>query len=733
MWINTSQQRYETLARLSRATVGDFPDNSGHLSAVPHWFMTNSLQTPRRKILATCALPYANGAIHLGHMVEHVQGDIWVRAMRMRGHECWFVCADDAHGTPIMVNAQRRGISPEQLIAESRQAHEADLKNFSISYDYYHSTHSDENQALVEGIYQELKARDLIEVRTIEQYFDPKAEMFLPDRFIKGTCPKCKTPDQYGDACENCSATYNPTDLIEPFSAVTGEQPVLRESAHYFVRLSRCQEFLQSWVNGGQLQDEVVNKLAEWFETGLSDWDISRDQPYFGFTIPGTSDKFFYVWMDAPVGYMASFQRLCEERGLDFDEYWRPGHDTELYHFIGKDIVYFHTLFWPTMLNAAGYRLPSAVYVHGFLTVDGQKMSKTRGTFIMAKTYLEHLAPDYLRYYFASKLGPGLADLDLNLEDFVARVNSDLVGKVVNIASRCAGFISKHFDGQLSAELADPGMLETLHKATPYIIDLYEARDYNRAVRQIMAMADEANRYIDEHKPWKMIKEAGQEAQVQAICTQGINLFRVLITLLKPIIPDTAARSEEFLKVAPLTFADIATPLLSHQIATFVPLMTRVDDRQIKAIVEASREDLKVTSNTPSNPQAPATKAADSSNAEAKPAPDDHIISIDDFTKVDLRVARIIKAESVEGADKLIQLTLDLGQDYPTRQVYAGIKAAYEPDSLTDRKVVVVANLAPRKMRFGVSEGMVLAAGPGGEDIFLLSPDAGAEPGMRVK
>lgn len=678
-------------------------------------FMTN-----QRKILATCALPYANGAIHLGHMVEHVQGDIWVRAMRMSGHECWFVCADDAHGTPIMINAERRGITPEQLIAESREAHEADLQAFSISYDYYHSTHSEENRRRVEEIYGELKSNDLIEIRTIEQYFDPKAGMFLPDRFIKGTCPKCKTPDQYGDACENCSATYNPTDLINPHSAVSGEKPVLKESEHYFVRLSQCQDFLEQWVRAGHLQPEVVNKLEEWFETGLSDWDISRDQPYFGFTIPGTDNKFFYVWMDAPVGYMASFERLCQERGLSFDEFWRPGNDTELYHFIGKDIVYFHTLFWPTMLNAAGYRLPSAVYVHGFLTVDGQKMSKTRGTFIMAKTYLEHLAPDYLRYYYATKLGPGLADLDLNLEDFVARVNSDLVGKVVNIASRCAGFISKRFDGQLGDTLANPELLKQLTDAGPEIIGHFEGRDYNRAVRQIMALADEANRYIDEHKPWQMIKESGRESEVQAVCTQGINLFRVLITYLKPIIPDTAARAEAFLNVEPLMFADIGQPLLSHEIATFVPLMTRVDERQVAAIVEASKEDLKVTD---TNPQA---------NAKEAPTEAD-LISIDDFNKIELRVAKVAKAEHVDGADKLLRLDLDLGPEAPSRQVFAGIKSAYQPDDLVGRLVVVVANLAPRKMRFGVSEGMVLAAGPGGEDLFVLSPDSGASPGMRVK
>ncbi|MEM9532289.1 MAG: methionine--tRNA ligase [Pseudomonadota bacterium] len=674
-----------------------------------------------RDILVTCALPYANGAIHLGHMVEHVQGDIWVRALRMRGHRVWFVCADDAHGTPIMVNADRRGITPEQLIAESAEAHEADLNDFGISYDHYHSTHSDNNRVLVEGIFAALNEKNLVEVRRIEQYYDAKAGMFLPDRFIKGTCPVCKTEDQYGDACENCSATYNPTDLIDPYSAVTGEKPELRESDHYFVKLAERQGFLESWVRGGQLQDEVVNKLEEWFEKGLTDWDISRDKPYFGFTIPGTTDKFFYVWVDAPVGYMASFQHLCEQRGLDFDAYWQADSRAELYHFIGKDIVYFHTLFWPTMLDAANYRLPTSVFVHGFLTVNGQKMSKSRGTFIMARTYLEHLAPDYLRYYYASKLGPGLADLDLNLEDFVARVNSDLVGKVVNIASRCAGFINKRFEGRLAASLPDSTPLKKLSAAADGIAACFEGRDYNRAVRQIMALADEANRYIDEHKPWQLIKEQGRETEVHAVCTTGINLFRVLMVYLKPIIPATAERAEAFLNVEPLVWNDATQPLLDHAINPFQPLMTRVDEREIEAIVEASKESLKEA--PPASAPEP-TKAAEDQSTE---------ITIDDFAKVDLRIATVTKAEPVEGADKLLRLELDLGDAGPARQVFAGIKAAYDASGLTGRQVILVANLKPRKMRFGVSEGMVLAAGPGGENLFLVSPDSGAAPGMKVK
>ncbi len=669
----------------------------------------------KRKILVTCALPYANGSLHLGHMVEHVQGDIWVRALRMRGHECHFVCADDAHGTPIMVQAAKLGISAEQLIADGRAEHELDLNDFGISYDYYHSTHSDENRELVEGIFARLKAKDLVEVREIEQYFDDEKGMFLPDRFIKGTCPRCGEADQYGDACENCSATYNPTDLIDPYSVVSGSKPVLRKSLHYFVKLSERTELLQRWVTG-RLQDEVSNKLQEWFDKGLQDWDISRDAPYFGFRIPGEEDKYFYVWVDAPVGYMASFKRLCAERGIDFDAFWAQDSEAEVYHFIGKDIIYFHTLFWPAMLDAADYRLPTSVFVHGFLTVDGKKMSKSRGTFIMARTYLEHLQPDYIRYYFASKLSPGLADIDLNLEDFVARVNADLVGKVVNIASRCAGFISKQFDTRLAAELPAGDLWARFTGAGEEIAAQFEERDYNRAVRTIMALADEANRYIDEHKPWQMIKDPTRHADVHAICTLGINLFRVLMVYLKPIIPFTAARAEAFLDVPPLDWTALEAPLTDHRINRFQALMTRVDEAQVQAIVEASRTDLEEVPESPPGP------------LSANPiAPE---IGIDEFAKVDLRIARIVAAEAVEGADKLLRLTLDLGGE--RRQVFAGIKAAYDPADLVGRDTIVVANLAPRKMRFGVSEGMVLAAGPGGREIYLLAPDTGAEPGMRV-
>ncbi len=669
----------------------------------------------KRQILVTCALPYANGSIHLGHMVEHIQCDIWVRAIRLRGHECYAVCADDAHGTPIMVQAAKQGIEPEELIAASRTEHERDLNDFGVSYDYYHSTHSEENRELVEDIFAGLKRKDLIEVREIEQYFDTDKQMFLPDRFIKGKCPRCGAADQYGDACENCSATYNPTELIEPYSVVSGSKPVLRKSQHYFVKLSERQAFLQDWV-GGRLQDEVANKLQEWFDKGLQDWDISRDAPYFGFKIPGEDDKYFYVWVDAPIGYMASFARLCAERGLDFDAWWGADSTAELYHFIGKDIVYFHTLFWPAMLDAADYRLPTSVFVHGFLTVDGKKMSKSRGTFIMARTYLDHLEPDYIRYYFASKLSAGLADIDLSLEDFVARVNADLVGKVINIASRCAGFIAKQFDARLAPALPETELLGRFTGAGDEIAQQFEAREYNRAVRSIMALADEANRYIDEHKPWQMIKDPDRRAEVHGVCTLGINLFRVLMVYLKPVIPFTAARAEEFLNEPELSWRSLKAPLLDHPINRFQALMTRVDEQAVAAIIEASRGDLEASAKPPPGPL-----------AKNPIAPE---IGIDDFVKVDLRVARIVAAEEVDGADKLLRLTLDLGGE--RRCVFAGIKAAYDPAKLVGRDTILVANLAPRKMRFGVSEGMVLAAGPGGSEIFLLAPDRGAEPGMRV-
>jgi methionyl-tRNA synthetase len=686
--------------------------------------MTNK----NRQILVTSALPYANGAIHIGHMLEYIQTDIWVRFQRMRGHECYFAWADDAHGTPIMLSAQSEGITPEALIERMNAEHQQDFRDFGLSFDHFSSTHSDSNRQLVETIYQRLDEAGHITLRDVSQFYDEQKGMFLPDRFIKGTCPKCKSEDQYGDSCEVCGSTYSPTDLINPRSAVSGTQPVMRESEHHFVRLSDFEERLKDWMAGGSLQPEVVNKLQEWFTDGLRDWDISRDAPYFGFRIPGTEDKFFYVWVDAPIGYMASFRDYCLENGLDFDSWWHPDSETEVYHFIGKDIVYFHTLFWPAMLMGAGYRVPTAVYAHGFLTVNGVKMSKSRGTFIQARTYLDHLNPDCLRYYFAAKLGSGMADIDLNLDDFVARVNSDLVGKLVNIASRCAGFIQRRFDNQLSPELADPALYQRFLDESENIAADFNDRKYQSAVRRIMSLADEANRYIDEHKPWQAIKEEGRMAEVHAVCTQGINLFRVLITWLAPVIPFTAAKASDFLGCELNDWQSVRTPLLDIAINTFQPLMTRIDPLKVTAMTDASRQSLKATDNeTTQQSQAADDKpAATDSSAEALAAE----ISFDDFIKVDLRIACIVRAEAIEEADKLLKLTLDIGTG--TRTVFAGIKSAYDPADLEGRLTVMVANLKPRKMRFGVSEGMVLAAGPGGDDLYLLAPDDGAQPGMRI-
>ncbi len=671
----------------------------------------------KRKILVTAALPYANGSIHLGHMLEYVQTDIWARFQRAQGHETWFAWADDAHGTPIMLSAQRQGITPEQLIERMNAEHQADFRDFGLSYDNFSSTHSDANRELVGMIFERLRDGGHVVEKTISQFYDEREGMFLPDRFIKGTCPKCKTPDQYGDSCEACGSTYAPTDLIDPRSAVSGTSPVMRDSEHHFVRLERFGDALKAWTASGALQSEVRNKLQEWFTDGLRDWDVTRDAPYFGFRIPGTEDKYFYVWVDAPVGYMASFRELSEREGLDFDAWWTPGTDTELHHFIGKDIVYFHTLFWPAMLMGAGLRTPTGVHAHGFLTVDGTKMSKSRGTFIMARTYLDHLDPDCLRYYFCAKLGPGLGDIDLNLEDFVARVNADLVGKVVNIASRCAGFIHRGFDGELAAELPEPALYAEFLAERPAIAADFEGRNYQSAIRRIMALADRANRYIDEHKPWLMAKEKGREAEVQAVCTQGINLFRVLITLLAPAIPFTAEKSATFLGREVRLWSDLDQPLVGARLAPFQPLLHRIDPLKVDAILEASKASLQATE----SPAATDTPARDLDLAEE--------IGIDDFTKVDLRVARIVAAEAVPEADKLLRLTLDLGGQ--TRNVFAGIKSAYDPEDLVGRLTVMVANLKPRKMRFGVSEGMVLAAG-GGQGLFILSPDEGAEPGDRV-
>ena len=663
-----------------------------------------------RKILVTSGLPYVNGSPHMGHMVEYIQTDIWVRFQKLYGHDCIYVCASDAHGTPIMLKARELGITPEELTTAVSKEFVDVFNDFGVDMDNYHTTHSAENEKLTAEMFVALREAGDIYTKKIEQAYDEKEGMFLPDRFVRGTCPVCKTEDQYGDACENCGATYNPTDLIDPVSVLSGTKPVKRESEHYFFRLSEYEERLRNWIKEAQLEKSVVAKLEEWFEQGLQDWDISRDAPYFGFRIPGTEDKYFYVWLDAPVGYAASFLNLCDRRDdLDFDEYWRPGHDTELYHFIGKDIMYFHTLFWPAVLEGSGFRTPTSVLAHGFLTVNGQKMSKSRGTFIKARTYLDNLHPAYLRYYYAAKLGPTVEDIDLNLDDFTARVNSDLVGKLVNIASRCAGFIYKQFDGKLADELPEPALFETFAEAAAEIAGNYDRREYSKAMRRIMSLADEANRYIDDKKPWVMIKDESQRDTVQAVCTQGLNFFRSLMIYLTPVIPSVAEDARAFLNEDEWHWQDATTPMLDKSISKFKPLLTRVDSSQVEKMVEQSKE----------------------SKQEGAAVTESDTISIDDFMKVDLRIARIEKAEPVEGADKLLALTLNLGDS--TRQVFAGIKSAYDTESLVGRKVVVVANLAPRKMRFGVSEGMVLAAGPGGEDIFLLSPDDGAEPGMRVK
>jgi len=662
-----------------------------------------------RKILVTSALPYVNGPPHMGHMVEYIQTDIWVRFQKLRGHDCIYVCASDAHGTPIMIKARELGITPEELTIAISKEFVRDFHDFGVDMDNYHTTHSPENEALTVEMFEKLRAAGDIYTKTIEQAYDEKEGMFLPDRFVRGTCPFCKEPDQYGDACENCSKTYTPADLIDPVSVLSGTTPTKRESEHYFFKLGEYEKRLHAWMKVATLDKNAVAKLEEWFDAGLRDWDISRDAPYFGFRIPGTDDKYFYVWLDAPVGYPASFRNLCDRRDdLDFDEYWRPGHNTEVYHFIGKDIMYFHMLFWPAVLEGSGFRTPTSVFAHGFLTVNGLKMSKSRGTFIKARTYLDNLDPSYLRYYYAAKLGPTIEDIDLNLDDFIARVNSDLVGKLVNIASRCAGFVNKRFDGRLAASLADESLFAEITDAAETIAGHYERREYSKAMRQIMALADKANRYIDDKKPWVMIKDESRLDDVQSVCTQGLNMFRSLMIYLSPVIPVVADGAREFLNEDEWRWDAAAQPLLDTTIRKFKPLLTRVEPEQVQRMVEQSKE-----------------------THDAATDEKDDTISIDDFMKVDLRIARIEKAEPVEGADKLLALTLDLGGT--TRNVFAGIKAAYEPESLVGRQVIVVANLAPRKMRFGVSEGMVLAAGPGGEDIFLLAPDEGAKPGMRVK
>ncbi|MEC4724848.1 methionine--tRNA ligase [Shewanella sp. D64] len=693
----------------------------------------------QRKILVTSALPYANGPIHLGHMLEYIQTDIWSRFQKLRGHECHYICADDAHGTPIMLKAQQMGIEPEEMIAQVNKEHQQDFADFNIQFDNFHSTHSVENRELSSEIYLKLRDAGFIKTRIISQLFDPEKSMFLPDRFVKGTCPKCKSEDQYGDNCDNCGATYNPTDLINPKSAVSGATPVMKDSEHFFFDLPAFETMLSEWTRSGAIQEEIANKLAEWFDQGLQQWDISRDAPYFGFEIPDAPGKYFYVWLDAPIGYMGSFKNLCDRReDLNFDDFWAKDSTAEVYHFIGKDIVNFHSLFWPAMLEGAGYRKPTSVFAHGYVTVNGAKMSKSKGTFIKARTYLDNLDPEYLRYYYAAKLSNRIDDLDLNLEDFAQRVNSDLVGKLVNLASRTAGFISKRFDGKL-AKVADTTLEQTFLGKKVLIEELYENREFGKAMREIMALADLANAYVADAAPWQLIKDEAKQEEAHQVCSNALNLFRILVTYLKPVLPKLADDVEAFLQF-PLTWDNLDADLAGHGIAKFKALMQRVDMKNIEAIIEASKDNLLVTTDT-HQVDGKKTVKADSASVQTdtpvdtrSPLESDPIsaeISFEDFAKIDLRIARIAKAEHVPEANKLLKLQLDLGGE--TKQVFAGIKSAYAPEDLEGKLTVMVANLAPRKMRFGMSEGMVLAAGPGNKDLWILEPHEGAQPGMRVK
>ena len=674
-----------------------------------------------RHILVTNALPYANGHLHLGHMLGYIQSDIWVRFQKMQGHQCHFVCGSDTHGTPIMLKAKNEGVKPEKLVENMARSHRDDFIDFEVEFDNYHSTHSPLNQQIVENIYHTLKNNNLIEAREIAQAYDPKANMFLPDRFVKGTCPKCKAEDQYGDSCEVCGATYSPVDLIDAKSAVSGQSPIEKNSEHFFFKLSALAQDIQKWMKQNKaLQPEVQNKLKEWFESGLQDWDISRDAPYFGFPIPGTNEqKYFYVWLDAPMGYLASFQDFCNQSGVDFDSYWQKGAQTELYHFIGKDIIYFHALFWPAILDAIDYRIPSGIFANGFLTVNGKKMSKSRGTFISARTYLNHLKADYLRYYFAAKLTPRIDDIDLNLQDFIQKVNSDVVGKVVNIASRCAGFIHKRYDGKLSSGIMDETLLNTFKSQYDVITELFEKRDFAQAIRVIMSLADQANQFVDYHKPWQLAKVAGNEVLVHEVCSLGINLFKIIMGYLKPIMPELVSKAEQFLNISFKHWGEIPQELCDHQINKFKPLISRIEKEKIDAIIEETRA---MQAQVSENTQPQKDQQQNSLNLADE-------IKIDDFLKVDLRIARIVEADHVEGADKLVRLKLDLGETQ--KQVFAGIKSAYHPEDLVGKHTVMVANLAPRKMRFGVSEGMVLAAGDG-KGLYLLEPHDGAQAGMRV-
>ncbi|MGS1004765.1 methionine--tRNA ligase [Burkholderia glumae] len=701
----------------------------------------------RRQILVTSALPYANGQIHIGHLVEYIQTDIWVRTLRMHGHEVYYIGADDTHGTPIMLRAEQEGITPKQLIERVWREHKRDFDSYAISFDNFYTTDSDENRVLSETIYLALKDAGLIAERDIEQAYDPVKQMFLPDRFIKGECPKCHAKDQYGDSCEVCGSTYQPTELLNPYSVVSGATPVRKTSTHHFFKLSdpRCENFLRGWV-GGLAQPEATNKMREWLgeagEAKLADWDISRDAPYFGFEIPGAPGKYFYVWLDAPVGYYASFKNHCEKLGLDFDAWTRPGSTTEQYHFIGKDILYFHTLFWPAMLEFSGHRTPTNVFAHGFLTVDGAKMSKSRGTFITAQSYIDAgLNPEWLRYYFAAKLNATMEDLDLNLEDFQARVNSDLVGKYVNIASRAAGFLIKRFEGRVQDSAMNHPLLASLRGTIPQIAAHYEAREYGRALRQTMELADAVNGYVDTAKPWEQAKDPANAVALHETCSVSLEAFRLLSLALKPVLPRVVEAVEAFLGIAPLTWASVATPLSSTQpVNAYQHLMTRVDPKQIAALLEANRGSLAAAdaaaSAASADPKAKGAKdAKPAKDAKTAAATGDGTISIDDFTKIDLRIAKIVACQAVEGSDKLLQLTLDVGEE-KTRNVFSGIKSAYRPEDLVGKLTVMVANLAPRKMKFGMSEGMVLAASAKDEKsepgLYILEPHSGAKPGMRV-
>ena len=692
-----------------------------------------------RKILVTSALPYANGSIHLGHLLEYIQTDIWVRFQKARGHKCTYVCADDAHGTAIMLRAEKEGITPEEQIARVKAEHETDFADFQIAFDNFHSTHSEENRELSATIYKACRDKGHIATRSIKQLYDPVKELFLADRYIKGNCPKCDAEDQYGDNCEVCGATYTPAELKKPYSVISGATPVEKESEHFFFKLPDFQDFLKEWTRSGTLQDEVANKLSEWLDSGLQEWDISRDAPYFGFEIPDAPGKYFYVWLDAPIGYMASFKNLCDRRDdLSFDDYWKPDSDAEVYHFIGKDIINFHALFWPSMLSAADFRTPTAVNAHGFVTVNGAKMSKSRGTFIKARTYLNHLNPTYLRYYFAAKLGSSVDDFDLNLEDFVQRVNSDLVNKLINIASRTANFIKKS-GGVLSEQCAEEAMVNDFINAGDHIAELYEKREFSRAMKEIMTLADRANEYIQAKAPWAMSKEEGREQEVLDVCSVAVNLFRQLMTYLSPVLPELADKTAAFLNLETLGWEDRRSILTGHAINKFKPMLARAEMDKVTAILEETKTELEEE-----NGGAPAAKDQKTDKKAEKKAKNKgpelredgneviaETIEFPDFAKVDLRIARIVKADHVEGADKLLQLTLDIGNG-ETRNVFSGIKAAYKPEDLEGKLTIMVANLAPRKMKFGLSEGMVLAAGPGGSEIYLLEPHDGAQPGMRV-